>query len=1018
MPSPLQAAGAVPDKQSKYAPIHVNRMWTGLWTNRSPLRDAATPYLYEKFYSGSRFDSLIDGLNTEISPRLTLTRRPGLVVYNSQTFSAIDDFYSFHTFDGKSNTEGIRVIADTATAVYDATGPSTKTLLFTKSSGAGQSFFQSVGNTLYFGNGVDVKKWVWAPAWVANTDYSAGDVILDSNNNLQRCLGYTVFPKFTTMTSNVLRVDYGGNGQVNIGDSVAFTNFTVADFLNGLTLTITNALYSPGTGQVWFECSITHGDYGSTAETSGLIFDSSQTGVSASSTTVFNSGVGDTTIDNTLGWVCKGNSVQNWGIVAPTSAPTVANTANTNAGSAWAATTFYNPSVVIVDSNTNIQLLTTSGTTGVGVPVWATVVGNVTADGTANWTCQGTATRATSHAYAAGTYISVTYYIYYTYFIPPTGPPWIPTQATGTAGPYTAFFKCTIAGTSASTATASMTWTGGVGSQIQDGTVTWKNIGTQITRTAAALSTTNITNSTAVTTTIQIVDAAGNFQNILTAGISGSSAPTFATTVGATTNEAAAGHGGTAIWSCGGPATSANTLQWFYGYAYKNSVTGHISSCSPASTPIILAATSYITVSGAGSTDEQVDTIQIYRSTLQTTATTAPPALFLIGETLAPLNGGSWSYSDFSPDPPSVLSTLNEFVSADLVANNAPPPDGLVTLAYHLNRIFGVVGEFVDYSLPPNASIGVAAESFPGSNFMQTPATTKKLWPNALGILLFTLKGVLLSNGTDSSGLPSTPVPFTDDISLASANCFTVNGSTPIMFTSDKQFLSMDPSAGFSRVGFAIEDILQGFSSTASYATWHTNGPDQALYIADGSANWYRCNLTPAPETGSYTWSPKAVITGGMKCVKSVETSIGTRQLLVGPTSSGEILARDTSVSTDNGSAYVADATVGNIVLAQPGACAEVDFITTESLKIGSDVTVSILPGEVSGTFEPLQVSQEDPTFLAPSTTLYSSRWYFNQLLKTPGWMRHMQVQFSWPNEAFVNEMLTYTIYGCVHEEL
>lgn len=1014
MPSPLQAAGATSDKQTKYAPIHINRMWTGLWTNRSPLRDAATPYLYEKFYSGSRFDSLIDGLNTELSPRLTLTRRPGLSVYNSQTFAAIDDFYSFHVFDGKTNTESIRVIADTATAVYDATGPSTKTLLFTKSAGAGQSYFQSVGNTLYFGNGVDNRKWVWAPARTNSTSYSFGDVILDSSNNLQKCVGLSVLITSTSVTSNVLTVNY--NSAIGItfqaGATLAIYGLNAADYLNGLTLTVTS-LGTSGS----FTAAVTHGDYGSLAD-SGLASVASQSGTSDSSAPTFSSTTGQETIDGSIGWLCRGNSVENWGIVAPTSAPTVANTTNTNAGSPWAASTYYNPSLVIVDSNTKIQKLTTSGTTGVGVPVWSTTTGVATADGTASWTCQGSATRSTSHAYAVGDYILVTYYVYYTYYIAPTGPPWIPTKATGTAGPYNAFFKCTVAGTSSATATSALTWTGGVGSQIQDGSVTWQNIGSQITRTASATSITNIGNSQAVTTVVQIVDAAGNAQNILTAGISGTIAPTFSTTIGATTNEAASAHSGTAIWSCAGPATSANTLQWFYGYAYKNSVTGHISSCSAASTPIILAATSYITVSGIGSTDEQVDTIQIYRSTLQSTATTAPPAMFLLGEIYAPIGGGSWSFSDFSPDPPSALSTLNEFVSADLVANNAPPPVGITTLAFHLTRVWGVIGEFSYYSLPPNASIGVGAESFPASSYFQTPATTKKLWPNALGMLFFTVKGVLLSNGTDSNGSPSTPTPFTDDISLSSANCFAVNGSTPIFFTSDKQFLSMDPSAGFSRVGLPIEDILQDFSSTASYTTWHTNGPDQALYIADGSANWYRCNLTPAPETGSYTWSPKAVITGGMKCVKSVETSPGVRNLLVGPVSSGQILARDTSVSTDNGTSFAADATVGSIVLAQPGACAEIDFITTESELIGSDVTVSILAGEISGTFESLQVAQDDPTFLPPSLSLYTSRWYFNQLLKTPGWMRHMQVKFSWPAEDAANELLTYTIYGCVHPEL
>src|SRR5947209_15986052 len=106
MANPLEQAGAVRDP-SKYAPIHTNRFFTGLWTHRSPLRDAATPFLYEKFYSGSRYDSLIGGLNCELSSRLTLRRRPGHSVYNSQTFPAIKRFYEFRQFSAL--TETIRV---------------------------------------------------------------------------------------------------------------------------------------------------------------------------------------------------------------------------------------------------------------------------------------------------------------------------------------------------------------------------------------------------------------------------------------------------------------------------------------------------------------------------------------------------------------------------------------------------------------------------------------------------------------------------------------------------------------------------------------------------------------------------------------------------------------------------------------------------------------------------------------------------------------------------------------------
>lgn len=208
MPSALSNAGATLPA-TDFAPLHLNRMVTGMWSNSNPLRDAATPLYVEK-YQGGRQDRIKDGENCEISPRLTLIRRKGLKVYNSQLFPPIKRFYGWNTFS--LTDEFVRVMADTATTVYDATGPNTKTAVWTKSPGAGPTYFLGVGNTLYMTNGVDNKQlnnatgqvWNWgidaptkAPTvtqqprpnpysrWQANTVYGfstasrSGIVILD-----------------------------------------------------------------------------------------------------------------------------------------------------------------------------------------------------------------------------------------------------------------------------------------------------------------------------------------------------------------------------------------------------------------------------------------------------------------------------------------------------------------------------------------------------------------------------------------------------------------------------------------------------------------------------------------------------------------------------------------------------------------------------------------------------------------------------------------------------------------------
>lgn len=1016
MSDPLTQAGAVPNKASNYAPLHTNEFFSGLVTNRNPLRDPNTPYLYQKFYSATRYDAMIAGQNVEISPRLTPVRRPGWSRFNAQAFTeAIIDFYSFRVFDPTTNAESIRVIADSPTKVYDVTPASTKIGLFNKSAGAGQTSFQSVGNTLYMGNGIDLKKWVWAPSWNPTTTYNPDQIVIDPNTNLQMMVGgaitivTNVSVSHLQVASGVLTVTMNPALTAPylaaiVGQKVTFEGVTTLTELNGQTLTITGT-----NGNVTFTCTYNHADYAYAADTGSLFF-SAESNTSGSVTPSWSMTPGVYTTDGNVIWQCKGPSVENWGIVAPTGPPTVANTPNTDTGTAWAASTYYWPSQTIIDSNNNIQMLTTPGTTANVVPTWALT--GTTTDGTAVWTFQGTATRATSHAYSIGALISVTYYVYKTVKTrdPETG---MFNYDTVQLGPYTSTFVCTVAGTSSSTATGLLSWPNGKGSTITDGTVTWQNSGTSITRTAAATSVTNISNSVAVTNVTQIVDSNGNFENIIGGGLSGAAHPTWATTLGATTID-----NSQAIWSNAGPATAANTGAWQYGFAYKNSVTGHISTCSPISTPILLGATSYITVSGPGSTDPQVDTIEIYRTVQGTTAATSGGTLFFLIDIPAPLNGGAWSYADLTPDPPNPAAILNNLISADVTGVNAPPPAGMIALTYHLNRIWGAVTEFAYYSSAPNASIGVAAESFPGVNYFQMPDSLTKLWPCTLGLMFYSVKGLFLSPGVDSAGLPSQPVAFNDDLGLLSVNCFTVNGSTPIVFTGDKQLVSMDPSAGFSRVGFPIEDQLQNYSSSASYVTWYTNGPDQGLFICDGSGSWYRMMLTPSPESGGYTWSPKGTIARGLGCLKSIETTPGVQTLLMGtPPAGGYILERSTSGNTDDGTTFAADFTIGSLVLAPSGKCAELAWIATEALLIGSKITVSVLADEVSGTFNALTQSVSDPPYLAAPASLYSDRWYFSAY-PLPAWMKHLQIKFAWPTEAAANELLTYTIYGTVHDEM
>jgi len=141
----------------------VGRIFSGLWTNRSPLRDANTSRIQEKYY-GPSGDAMIAGSNVEVTTRLTLARRPGNPIYDAvNQYTDILSFDEFRYSKALSDAWGTQIeqidtMVDTVTALHANTN-GFDTLVWTKTPKAGQSFMQEVGSQLYFGNGIDQKKW-------------------------------------------------------------------------------------------------------------------------------------------------------------------------------------------------------------------------------------------------------------------------------------------------------------------------------------------------------------------------------------------------------------------------------------------------------------------------------------------------------------------------------------------------------------------------------------------------------------------------------------------------------------------------------------------------------------------------------------------------------------------------------------------------------------------------------------------------------------------------------------------
>ena len=416
MSNALQINGAQSDKQVKATPLYVGRNTTGLWTNRSPLRDAATGRISEKYY-GPAGDAMIAGSNVEVTNRLTLSRRPGNPVYDStNTYTDILSFDEFRYSKSLSDIWGtaieqIDVMVDTKTALYADTNANTKSLVWSKTNGAGQDFMQEVGSELYFGNGIDQKKWLQSlfvrntanDSSVLNTDaYPFMDTyLLDPNNNIQQLIGVQIAQvTAVSVTADVLTVTLsaplgaGYDATPAGGDQAVGTYFTfwectgAADVLNGNTLALTQQ-YTGGTTMVFAFVSTTNFTVsGMTAilqvangVTSGItdaigdvvITSIVTTGGSVPvwGTTVpsaANNFQGSITVDGNAVWVNRGNPVENWGIAAPTSAPTYT-AQGTSVG--WQANTYYSLGSIYQDNVSGyLWQISTPGLVGPTQPTW------------------------------------------------------------------------------------------------------------------------------------------------------------------------------------------------------------------------------------------------------------------------------------------------------------------------------------------------------------------------------------------------------------------------------------------------------------------------------------------------------------------------------------------------------------------------------------------------------------------------------------------------------------------------
>jgi hypothetical protein len=990
MPSPIEAAGATRNP-SRFAALTQNaRELTGLVTQRSPYRDGAVPYVASKYYNAGRFDTLSDGINREMSARMTDRRRPGCSIFNDNIFPAIRSFYSWKYIQDAA--EIVRTIVDGSDGtIYDAT-PGQKTALFAKSAGAGAARMLGVNTQLFIGDGVEAKKILRsAKTWKAATKFSTGEFIIDSNGNIQsiqanpvtyNIASIAVIAAVNSAYDFYLVVTFHTDAPVMpANQTCTFAGLTNYVALNGQVLTWQGissqviADLNPSSKQLIFG-GIGSLAYPDTADTGTVIALTNTDGLTAGAPPVWSAVWGQVTNDGGtnggVNWTCFGSPVQNWGVTPITPAnpiyslPTVP--ANPNAGplvrqggtvskvSCWSpqlpwylATT----QLAILDANGNVQV-TQVGAGDLGgtrLPNWALQIGALTKDGTLLWMNYGPIA------------------------------PWY-----------------------------ALTNYGGATSQVGNPCV--------------------------------ILDSNGNLQytnDVNVAQTSGAAAPAWATAIGANTAD------GAITWTCAGPGNVLWSGIYKYGWS-AHCIDGSVSTISP----LTLVANGGIGPSGgfqlqvqinisgtAAHTDKQVDQLYIWR-TAQGKATPilldSIPNPFLKGDLVA-------NYQDVSED-----GDLFAQIPAPLSLSNDPPDATITAPIYHLQRIWAIVKNAVVYSGGPDTITGNGNTSFPPLNEIPYPAQPIRIEPVTVqggGILVFTTDGVYIILGTGTPNDPFYTTLYYASVSITGFDAVDVNSNQIYLMESNNKVSTLaveypfNPQTGYNEIGFPIGDqfkkVTTGAISAALYdparafVTWNQQSSGEtALYIADGAVGWFRMNMLMAPESG-LAWSPRAAIVGGTSAVQSISTSSGRSQLLIGPRAgtTGPILTRDDTgtIWQDNAASYPAWDVKGVNLLCSTGQWAEIAHVAAKSMPVGKRPVISVLLGEISASVDrpwvalDLGGNSNDPADTPRSLSVFSDRYRLAQNgFATTG--DCISTKFDYGVQAYGDELLDWAIFAAIHEEM
>jgi hypothetical protein len=118
---------------------------------------------------------------------------------------------------------------------------------------------------------------------------------------------------------------------------------------------------------------------------------------------------------------------------------------------------------------------------------------------------------------------------------------------------------------------------------------------------------------------------------------------------------------------------------------------------------------------------------------------------------------------------------------------------------------------------------------------------------------------------------------------------------------------------------------------------------------------------------------------------------------------------------------YPAYAVFGSFVLATPGQVAKIASITTDSVNVGTPLSIGVIIDEAlpyfKGSFDMIKRWEFDPPCLKPSKSFYQQRFYLSDNDEEAAYCRHFQLMVQFAPENAPSELIGFSVYGAYEIE-